>query len=179
LIIHVSDTCINFQRQLDTLNFLRRSARLHGLTLVVGNGLSIDRASHAGIALSPSSPLDWPIPNPTGSGLLIDALPGLKAFVETQRAAGATKDYDVITSIASASKGKAGPWEWSEAGTFDTHSEMRHYLLLAYAWYQLKIDAADLASWQWHKWLRQQRRQLKAVMSYNYDLVLERSSAGA
>jgi hypothetical protein len=56
-----------------------------------------------------------------------------------------------------------------------TVAEMRHFIALAYAAFQLRADQIDWVSWQWVAILRTLGSRMKVVASFNYDLGLERA----
>lgn len=55
------------------------------------------------------------------------------------------------------------------------HMEACHFLRLAYAWLSEQFDSEVLRSWQWYEWLNRHGPDVETILSYNYDLVLERT----
>lgn len=143
------------------------------IALVCGNGLSIDRANHAADWLDPSSPFDWPVQTPGKNSLLLDDLPALRDWIAEHRSNNVERHYDIITALTARSQGKEGPWEWGQRESA-VHSELRHFLALSYAWFQLEIDQAAVEHWPWHIWFLKWGKALAAALSFNYDLILER-----
>ena len=138
--------------------------------LLCGNGLSIDFSRRFRSSLDPSSPLTWPVPHPD-AGLLVDALPRFRAWRDKSLAS-ESSHFRAIATFTARSKGTTGPFDWDE---FDVHSELRHFLALAYAWYQRQLDKEEIRRWSWHTWIGHYRQSIVGALSLNYDLILERS----
>jgi hypothetical protein len=140
--------------------------------LIIGNGLSIDlhQSNEALGTWNPSSPLGWDLraPNHPDEHLL-NYLPRFREQVQAIRAEHHDlTDFDVFEAIAAKFIGQDG---------FDacvTVAEMRHFLALAYSAFQLEVDKLNLGDWRWTLFLRSLRSRLRAVVSFNYELVLER-----
>jgi hypothetical protein len=146
--------------------------------MIVGNGLSIDRAVAAGLSVNLNSPFEWPIPNPGTSTPLIDALPALRTWLDSERTAYPDRShFQHISALLAGSKNAPQPGELLGSGAgFEVHCELRHYLALSYAWFQRQLDQRQmLESWAWFKWLERNRLNLRVALSFNYDLVLERA----
>lgn len=52
--------------------------------------------------------------------------------------------------------------------------DLCHYLTLAYSWYQLQTDRFPAMSWSWSKWFLEYGKYVRAILSWNYDLEVER-----
>jgi hypothetical protein len=141
--------------------------------MIVGNGLTRSRLSHAGPALDPSSPLRWNLRTPGRTSYLLDDLPSLKGYLETADPGRCQEDFDLIIPFVQ----KLSPAPVPDKLPEDEQAaflDLGHYLTLAYSWFQLRVDPFSQADWEWARWLRQHRSSLISVLSWNYDLVAER-----
>lgn len=154
------------------------------LSLICGNGLTLDRVCEAGLELDPSAPFEWPVPSPVGDGLLLDDLPELKRWLTEQRdGSGSSDNFALIAELVSGSQYGRAPLEWGDEDEATEaqgkardriHQALRHYLAIAYSWFQKQVDQNSIQSWRWHEWLSERRRNVQTVLSLNYDLVVER-----
>lgn len=157
---------------------------MSGFSLLCGNGLTLDRVQQAAIGLDPSTPLDWPVPSPVSDRLLIEDLSHLHRWLTEVRSTYPDRsDFELIAELVDPSEGATSPFQWQEDGQIDpdegptrdqVHQALRHYLAIAYGWFQHRVDQTSMSEWRWHRWVSDHRRQFKAVMSLNYDLVVER-----
>lgn len=143
--------------------------------LIVGNGLTVDAARHCGLEISPNRPWNWPIKNPyDDQKLLIDVMPRLKEYLISQGNLSDLCIYEPLKSIVedTQSRPPMAPHQSIREEDY-IHLEACHFLRIAYAWYSKQIDREILKNWHWTHWLRQNGSNLVAVLSYNYDTVLE------
>lgn len=149
--------------------------------LIVGNGLSISLRSAFSDNLSgwdTSSPLSWTVPNlSAGDGSLLTALPAfnqLLAHYRTEKPEQSDFEAfrDVMTSIAMRTARHQGA-----DSERDLHVradvEMRHYLAIAFSYYQMAVWQLDISKWEWARVLSQVGPRLRGLVSFNYDLVAE------
>lgn len=128
--------------------------------LLVGNGFTTDLINSKGLKLNSSLPLknfnDLHI-NYSG---FIDYIPAIKDELFGQD----IDDYIAISQYAT--KYALGS---SEEG------QLRRFLAQSYSMLQLTIDEYNLFDWKWVQWLQKNRKRLGCVISFNYDVLLERS----
>lgn len=143
--------------------------------LIVGNGLSIDLCNHLRVQLDPSHPFGCPVmtPGKPTRSFLAD-LPHLQNLINNRSG---LNDFDVIGNFLSTLNNDCSQWDSSQTKTY---CEIRHFLCVAYSWFQIQLDGHENASeWRWTKWISVNREELVGAFSFNYDLVLERTLARA
>ncbi len=145
------------------------------LALICGNGLSISRVDAAGLKLDPNRPLRWNINTPSRSSRLIDDLPGLKTWLSTHDPDGVRDDFpDLIVPFTSQLDPNAPVPKGLPDEELSAMLDLAHYLTVAYSWFQLQLDRHPMTGWEWAEWCVQNRHRIRAVLSWNYDLVAER-----
>jgi hypothetical protein len=141
--------------------------------LIVGNGLALDlQASFRELEQwNPSAPIAWKVSALDAPNVaVLDRMPRFQARVAELRGAGtALSDFDIIDAISRLCGRQ------SDFDSCVTVAEMRHFIALAYAAFQLRADQIDWVSWQWVAILRTLGSRMKVVASFNYDLGLERA----
>ena len=146
-----------------------------GIALVCGNGLSLSRVAAAGSDLDPRRPLRWNLRTPGRDSRLLDDLPGLKAWLEHHDPGGTRADFAdlIIPFTAGLPPHTPIPQELpdEELGAF---LDLGHYLAVAYSWFQLDLDRFPMTGWSWLEWCTKHRGRIRAVLSWNYDLAVER-----
>jgi hypothetical protein len=145
--------------------------------LIVGNGLTLDALSRTTNGLSlwnTRDPLRWNIHHPENpSELLIDLHgrlgPAYRALRTTYPEDG---DFALIERLLDSYE-VAG----SRYGT-QVAQELKNYMALSFSYLQLNLlDAAFGASYRdlpWGQWLSAHAVALRIIVSYNWDLVIER-----
>lgn len=104
---------------------------------------------------------------------LIEYLPHLRDWLAT--ASDAASDFERIQQILREGRSeKVGIHDISQ-GLGSRLLDLRHFLALGYSTYQLALDAISMERWPWRLWLEEYRKQLHVILSWNYDLVLERA----
>ena len=140
--------------------------------LIVGNGFTLSLLAHIGSDLNSSSPFSWDIPNPESEGLLLDSLPHLKKFLSGRMKN--EPDFEIFNRLV-VSVNKNTTNVISDSDSIDNIIlDSGHYLAIAYSWFQTELDRFSFADWEWSKWLSNNRLDIAACLSWNYDLVLER-----
>jgi hypothetical protein len=139
--------------------------RIPRTALVVGNGLALSLRAHAHPTLdawNPSHPLGW-----------CDASgePLLRHFPRFADAIGDTlstdTDFARIQQVAARAARRPN----------FVATELRHFLALAYAVFDSRVAAIprrELLSWDWSRYVDCVKNGLEIVVSFNYDLVIER-----
>jgi hypothetical protein len=144
---------------------LERGMRTPRTALVVGNGLTLSLRAHAHPMLdawNPSEPLKW---------CAASGQPLLQHFPRFADALGDTLSTDTDFARLQQVAAKA-----ARTPNF-VATELRHFLALAYSVFDTRVAAVprrDLLSWGWSKYFDVIRDGLEIVVSFNYDLVLER-----
>jgi len=141
--------------------------------MIAGNGLTRSLVKHLGLGVNPSYPLRWNLRTPGRSTALLDDLPGLKAYLEREDPKRTRPDFDLIIPFIEKLSPAPIPDKLpaDEVGAF---LDLGHYLTVAYSWFQRELDKYDMSNWEWTRWLTSRRRDLLAILSWNYDLVAER-----
>lgn len=153
---------------------------MYRVGLVAGNGLCIDLRRFLCPSLErwdTQKPLDWRLLTPGKQDTsLFKSLPRFaKAIEKTKQEEKKLSDFDIFDRI-SRHLARNSPLNFEEA--FEKaalEEEMRHFLAIAYSHFQLHVDSHDIEGWSWLTWLRKSKRALVYIISFNYDLVLERA----
>lgn len=160
--------------------------------IVVGNGLTIDLAARSDASLirdwHPARPLAWTVATHDGRSLP-DSLPHFYREIDAARAAqpgasdftlidGVVKRAQQLGAVADAMGWPTGSATSLEAGRLD--AEARHFLGLAYSALDLELRARGaFGGWPWVEYLRSLGSSLIAVMSFNYETVMEQALGAA
>lgn len=159
---------------------------LSRVALVCGNGLSIDLAKNHAPSLvtwDTQRPLSWPIPTPGQPATpLMASLPRLKAALNSPSLARVSSDFGKLEAIAAlaehARANQVGPRSHGSGDDLANGAvvfQTRHFLAVAYSVFQAQVDRVDLRAWRWAEWLKRMRGNLELIVSFNYDLVVERA----
>lgn len=157
------------------------------IVVVCGNGLSIDLTrSYAPAALGgwdTQRPLSWPVVTPGDpSTPLRTSLPLFDAALRRTDVTRESSDFErcavLVREFERRERDNAAGRRWSEA--CDTaiaalEFQMRHFLCVAYAQFQEQVDQVDLRAWRWAEWFYRHRGTFELIVSFNYDLVVERA----
>lgn len=144
-------------------------------SLIVGNGFTIDASKYVRLPYDSSYPWDWNLKNPyNGLEPILEVFPNLKKHLNS------IEDYknktiiEVLENIVKESEYKEFYAQGESASENDyVHLESCHFLRIAYAWYSQRFKKDKLKSWIWTKWLKENGEDIKTIMSYNYDTLLE------
>lgn len=132
--------------------------------LLIGNGLTIDLWKiflKESSTKNPAKPLDWDIP--WGCKQFIDVLPHFKKRVlEIKEDCPKISDFDLFNKISSSTNQDK-----------KVSTEARHYLAIAYSQFQQWIDSLDIKKWEWLKRIDGLRNEIKTIVSFNYELLVE------
>ena len=124
------------------------------ISIIIGNGFSIDARTHFNLPYDPNKPWDWDIRNPYNSDQrLLDVLPSLKNHLLNQGKLASLPIYKSLENIVKTTQFspiyKLGD---SHKVEDQIHNEACHYLRIAYAWYSMQITDDVLKTWQWFQW---------------------------
>jgi len=149
---------------------------MHRIGLIVGNGLPIDLRGFLSPSLEvwdPQHPLDWQLWTPGKRDThLLKSLPGFaKAIEEIKQMEGGFSDFDIFDRILQRLTRTPDP-DFERALL---EAEVRHFLAIAYSHFQLQVDSLDIEGWPWLTWIRGSKAELVGVVSFNYDLIIERA----
>jgi len=137
---------------------------MNQILLIVGNGLSIDLYNYLGLAIYPSAPFSFNIPDPfDDSKKLLDTLTRVRRMIELQPKA---TDFDIIQDFVRNYQKDNREHQW-------IHSELRQYLSLAYSYANNHLMRHWRKGWRWEQWLIRHYESLVGIASFNYDLTLE------
>ena len=140
--------------------------------LIVGNGFTKSLIRHVNFHLDSSNPLRWDIASPGKSIPLMDELPNLKDFIDRNDPNLDQSDFALFDKMVDSALPVVTPASMNPA-TESAVLDSGHYLAIAYSHFQLAIDKLDFRSWDWQLWLSAVGGNLSAVLSWNYDLVVE------
>jgi len=135
-----------------------------GIALIVGNGLTKNLLERSGNpSLDSSRPLSLQFDVPFCSGMPWQAAFPLLAssLSEVMGSQPEIRDFDVFNALLTSSH------------PIMLDDQMRQYLAFAYSSLQAEMDLLDKEATPWTDWLRSHRYFLRAVISFNYDLLLE------
>lgn len=147
------------------------------ISIIVGNGLSIDAANHCSLADSPSYPWAWELIKPYNENSdLLDVFPRLKQHLHELGNIASLGVYEAMHDIVSETNSRPifKPHEKPNKNDY-IHIEACHYLRIAYASFSENIPLSNLESWKWTEWLKSNAENIETVMSYNYDTIFEKS----
>lgn len=142
--------------------------------LVIGNGFSLSLQQSLAPQLDkwhPSHPLSWCLTTPGRSDtpLLISLPRFAKAITETKRTYPHITDFQVFDQILH---------RINEDSINNHHlilkAEMRHFLAIAYSHFQLEVNSHAIDNWSWVSWFKRNCSNFVSIISFNYDLILER-----
>ncbi|MFC7320073.1 hypothetical protein [Halobacillus campisalis] len=142
--------------------------RKRRVCILAGNGLTIDLLNHLDLDIDTSSPLKS-FGNPEiylepYLGNLSTIKDVLLPLSERQ------SDFDSMNEFLN-----YGEFDLSDKDFSKRESDLRRFLALAYSKLQSRIDNANLVKWSWSQWMKKNRKDIVGVVSFNYDLVLEKS----
>lgn len=129
--------------------------------MLIGNGFTIDFSSRYG--LNPSAPLSHFGQESLSYEKYINQLPHIKNDL-FQIAKEELNDYKAIENFMNSKN-----YNW------DKDCQLRRFLSLSYASFQIYADRKNIVDWKWTKWLRQNYQDLDFVVSFNYDLIFEKA----
>lgn len=134
------------------------------ILLIVGNGLSIDLYQYLKLAIDPSSPFLFGVPDPFDSSKkLLDTLSRVKDMIKSYPN---TRDFDIIQNFVKNYQENNQENQWN-------HCELRYYLSLAYSYANdIVLDRWE-KHWRWEVWINKNYNRIVGVVSFNYDLVIE------
>jgi len=141
--------------------------------LIVGNGFTCSFATYSKVSINPSYPLRWNLHTPGRSTLLLDDLPGLKRYIERVDPKRLISDFDLIIPFIQKLSPAPIPDKLPDEEV-EAFLDFGHYLTVAYSWMQLEYDRHELSGWAWTNWFVNHRKELVALLSWNYDLMAER-----
>jgi len=133
--------------------------------LIIGNGLAYDLRIFSRPKLdewNPGKPFSWEYP-PFIRFDPPEYFPELMNYVKTiQSINPMIDDFSVFETIG------------NDTNASKLSCEARHFLALSYSHFQLIVDKLDIKSWTWYKWIERNKADLGIVISFNYDLIIER-----
>lgn len=149
---------------------------MHRIGFVVGNGLPIDLRGFLSPSLKewdPQHPLDWQLwtPGKPDTPLLKSLQRFAKAAEEIKQMEGGLSDFDIFDRILQRLTRTSDP-DFERAAL---EAEVRHFLAISYSHFQLQVDSLDIEGWPWLTWIRDSKAELVGVVSFNYDLIIERT----
>ncbi|RKL66587.1 hypothetical protein CR203_14975 [Salipaludibacillus neizhouensis] len=129
--------------------------------MLIGNGFTIDFGSRYG--LNPSAPLSHFGKRNLSYEKYIHKLPYIQNEL-FQLAQYEPNEYEAIERFMNSRN-----YNW------DKDCQLRRFLSLSYASFQIYADSKNIVNWKWTKWLQQNYKDLIFVVSFNYDLVFEKA----
>lgn len=138
--------------------------------LIIGNGFAIDYVKHASGMPNPSNPLNFPVMMPgKPNKLLSEIFTELWGAIEELRAKEpGMSDFQVAERLRCTTPHTQYPDAWVD-------QQLRLYLVHAYTHFSQLIDYAKLETWRWHSWLCMNKNRLHTMVSFNYDILLEKA----
>lgn len=131
------------------------------ICMLVGNGFTIDFSEKIG--LNPSKPLSHFNHNRISYQHFLPKLPAIKdellPLAEKQ-----DNDYTAIEEFMG-----------SPAYNWDRDCQLRRFLSLSYACLQMQLEHHNISQWYWTDWFRENHQDIGMFVSFNYDLLLEKT----
>jgi hypothetical protein len=138
------------------------------ICLLVGNGFSKDLVRNLNLQTDPSSPLtSFNNPN-INFDKFIEKLPLVKNELLPLLNDG-IKDFDAINIYLENAK-----IEGEEAFN-RKECQLRRFLALAFSEFQVDIEKHNFSNWKWLSWLKKHNKNMVCMISFNYDLILEKA----
>lgn len=136
--------------------------------MLIGNGLSMDLRQTFRSELEAwhtACPLSWDLEHPELGLPLRKLFP--VAFKALAKYPG--NDFDRMTALLDVE------------GSMEGHPvvELRHYLVMAFSLFQREVDRLPLQNWRWWKFFHENSHRISTIVSFNYDLVAERTASRA
>jgi hypothetical protein len=146
------------------------------ILLIVGNGLTIDLQKFMGPKLekwNTQTPLQWSLPTPENPNIpLSNYFPIFFDLVSTINTKYTIKnDFDLFKRCLEYIDKSPEP-------NFEINlleSEMQHFLALSFSYFQYEVDKKTFNDWAWLNWIIKMKESILGAVSFNYDLVLERT----
>lgn len=135
------------------------------ICMLIGNGFTIDFSEKIG--LNPSQPLSFFNHEKISYHKFLPKLPAIQHELFPM-ARQHDNDYTAIEKFME-----------SPAYNWDRDCQLRRFLSLSYANLQIQLENHNIAQWHWTNWFRKNKADLSIVVSFNYDLLLEKSLAAA
>lgn len=139
------------------------------ICILAGNGLTIDLIKYLNLKVDTSSPLQGFKNSKIDMSYLISKLDSIPSELLplTQN----KTDFDAINQFLN-----YGNLDLDNNPTdSQKESDLRRFLALSYSKLQVEIDKHNLLNWSWIKWIKKHRKDIVGFVSFNYDLVLEKS----
>lgn len=138
------------------------------ICLLVGNGFSIDLIKNLKLDVDSSYPLrSFNSPN-INFDEFINKLPLVKdellPIIKDE-----VNDFTAISKYIEDGKLKG------EEEFIARECHLRRFLALAYSKLQVEVEKYNYSNWSWVKWLYKHRKNIVCLISFNYDLILEKA----
>lgn len=136
------------------------------MCILTGNGLTIDLIKHLNLDMDSSSPLKN-FNNPEiDLSYFTDRLASINK--ELLPLSQELSDFDAMNQFLNYGN-------WNNIYISKKESDLRRFLALAYSKLQVEIDKQNLLSWPWINWMRKFNKDIVGFVSFNYDVILEKS----
>ena len=141
--------------------------------IIAGNGLSISLHHFANDQLRawhPSKPLDWDVRNPNDAAMrLLDVLPNLDSALLALDRDRFDSHFELLNHINT-----EGLALITSQGNLRLKAELDQFLALSYANFDHHAAKVTTTDWEWSRYMSQHADEILGVLSFNYDLILER-----
>ncbi|UOR12101.1 AbiH family protein [Halobacillus amylolyticus] len=137
--------------------------RKRRICVLAGNGLTIDLIKHLALDIDPASPLKSFHSPDIDFSSFIHQLRSIED--ELLPLSQNQSDFDAMNQFLN-----YGNWD-----NGSKESDLRKFLALSYSTLQLEIDKYKLFDWSWMKWMKKYRKDIVGFVSFNYDLILEKT----
>ncbi|SDF75936.1 hypothetical protein [Sporolituus thermophilus] len=146
--------------------------------LIVGNGMALSLRQFLSPRLDewdPRCPLSWQLATPGKPWFpLLQSLPRFAAAIRlVHNQSRADEDFKVFAAILH----HLDEYMPLTSEQFVLKAEMRHFLAIAYSHFQLAVNQFPFQGWPWLEWIGAVKDDLVGAVSFNYDLILEKTLA--
>ncbi|CAH0271986.1 hypothetical protein SRABI80_03494 [Peribacillus frigoritolerans] len=136
--------------------------------LIIGNGIAWDFYNHfEDFGLNPSKPISNFDNENINLDYFFDYIPNVRKQLLTAENKKKNNQFEPIEDYFNSIKGSPDfPRQ---------ENELKNFLMIAYAFFQLRADKFDYSTWRWTEYLSKNAQRIALAVSFNYDLLLERA----
>ena len=148
--------------------------------LLVGNGFTTSATEYLGndFNYNTTNFFGWDIKTPGNEeSMFLDKLPMLKeALSRINKQDIQLKDFYKIEKIINEIESyNSSNYFTSQFNSGVLLCEVQHYLAIAFSLFQLEFEKYNISDWKWVEWFKKYGREVLFCLSFNYDLILEKT----
>ncbi|MFE4812782.1 AbiH family protein [Peribacillus simplex] len=145
-----------------------KKGKVKDTILIIGNGIAWDFHNHfENFGLNPSKPISNFDSEDINLDKFLDYIPNVRKQLLTVENKNKKDHFKPIEDYFNSINGTPD--------FFRRENELKNFLMVAYAHFQLRADKFDYSTWRWTKFLSENAKRIVLAVSFNYDLLLERA----